>query len=98
MPTNDERCEISKEGTTIKEMVSEWLKVNGYQGLYNKNSGCSCGIDYLMICIDCVSRNCSAAYEFRCYECVRFDDCEKRDGYDYVYSCDKNWCDYEKAE
>lgn len=95
MPTNKERREISKEGTTIKEIISEWLKENGYQGLFNDDIECGCGLDSLFPC-GLFSSFCAAAYEFRCYKCVHFDGCEKREGYDIFYSSNKDWCiDYE---
>lgn len=81
---------ISKDGTPIKEMVSEWLKANGYKGLYNE-SGCGCGLDDLMPC-ECVSEMCAAAYEFRCDNCIHRNECDKADGY-RMYSVDENWCD-----
>lgn len=100
MPTNEKLQQVSKDGTTIKEMVSEWLKANGYQGLCNKYGECGCGFsDELMVCGNCMSRDCTAAYEFKCYACVHFDDCEKRDGNDYMFSPDDDWCgEYERVE
>ena len=89
--------ELSKDGTTVNQMVSEWLKQNGYKGLCDGKS-CGCGLDDLMPCghygnmIDC-----AAAYEFRCCDCARFEKCDQNDGCDRIYSCDENWChDFEE--
>lgn len=53
----------SKDGTSVKEMVAQWLRANHYDGLCNPDGECGCGLDDLMPC-QCVNeRDCVCAYE-----------------------------------
>lgn len=40
---------------TIKEIVKEWLKKNGYDGLCHPDCACGCLLEYLMDCADWTS-------------------------------------------
>ena len=45
-----EELKTSRDGTPTGEMVAEWLRANGYDGLCNPDAGCGCGLDDLMPC------------------------------------------------
>ena len=88
---------LSKDKITVQKMVAEWLKENGYQGLYNPEHQCVCTLDNLMGCGYLDEYNCVAAYEFRC------GDCEHRGNlcdmfYSRFYSPDKDWCNHFKEK
>lgn len=82
----------SRDGTTVREMVAEWLRGHGYQGLVMVSHECGCGLADLMPCGGCDASACAAAYEFRCHECALSDRCDQCDG-GAVYSTDENWCE-----
>ena len=44
----------------VKQIVTEWLKEHGYDGLYNDD--CGCVLDDLMPCEDCCD-GCEAGYK-----------------------------------
>lgn len=46
---------------TVKDIVKEYLKENGYDGLYNEAGDCACKLDNLFVC-DQVGTECSAGY------------------------------------
>lgn len=52
---------------TVKEIVTKYLKENGYDGLYSDD--CGCGIDDLMPCSDCGSDLCEAGIKKDCDKC-----------------------------
>jgi len=63
---------------SIKEILTEWLKANGYDGLCSRH-GCGCGLDDLMPCWDECSADCRAAYQVPASEEYKEeygDDCE----------------------
>lgn len=76
---------------TDKEMIKEWLLNNGYQGLCNKDGECGCSIDDLIPCMSSCDY-CTAAYEFKCEDCIHYETCGKHHGYNYIYDSDKDWC------
>jgi len=45
---------MSRKANTldIQTIIKDWLKDHGYDGLYNINGECGCGIDDLMPCMD----------------------------------------------
>lgn len=47
---------------TIKEIVREYLKTHGYDGLYNLSFGCDCCLENLVACEDPEER-CCAGYK-----------------------------------
>lgn len=52
---------MTEKRATVKSIVKEWLKSNGYDGLYHDD--CGCGIGDLMPCDGgCV--DCAPAYEY----------------------------------
>ena len=65
-----ERAE--RKPTPVKEMVAEWLKQNGYDGLYNEDGDCACLIDDLVPC-DGPCDNCLSGYKHKCPPGHEFD-------------------------
>lgn len=63
---------------TIKEIAVEWLKANGYDGLYQDCGDCACLVDDLMPCMDELTSNCTAGYKTKCNpdDCPLDGDCE----------------------
>lgn len=61
--------------STVRQIVVEWLKEHGYDGLYNYECGCS--IDNLMLCNEVDVRVCQAGYRVFCVKCWRLNtsDC-----------------------
>jgi len=55
---------MNKHGYTVIEIVSEWLKENGYDGLCGDECGCILGD--LMCCDSDMSLNCQPAYSRKC--------------------------------
>ena len=57
----------------VREVLAEWLKTHGYDGLVRDvtASACGCGLDDLMPCDGCDVANCEPAYEHRCDTCPR---------------------------
>lgn len=64
----------SKDGTSVKEIVAEWLRVLGYDGLVHRDGECACGLDDLMPCRCPNERGCVCAYEIPVPEGV---DCDR---------------------
>lgn len=58
-----EELKTSRDGTPTGEMVAEWLRANGYDGLCNPDAGCGCGFDDLMPCNQASDSFCVCAYE-----------------------------------
>ena len=56
---------------TIKEIITEWLKQNKYDGLYNPDD-CGCEISDLMPC-DIPHVDCSPGYKVVCPEGHEYD-------------------------
>ena len=48
-----------------KEILTEWLRANGFDGLCNIEIGCGCDVDDLNPCGDC-AMDCVPAYKNRC--------------------------------
>lgn len=76
---------------TVQEIVAEYLKNNGYDGLCNED--CGCGLEDFMPCVNsqlsvCETHGCEPAYriELGSTECAGWD-CEeiKCDGMAYCY-------------
>lgn len=65
-----------KKPKTALEIVKEYLKKNGYDGLCNLNCGCT--IDDLTPCCEDFSY-CVPGYKVGCGECGRRKDCEYAD-------------------
>jgi hypothetical protein len=65
---------------TVKQIVAEWLKEHGYDGLYNWGHycGCECGckLDDLMPCGEGFS-NCQAGVRIKCSDCM-MANCDRR--------------------
>lgn len=53
---------------TVSEIVKEWLKANGYDGLFNAEEECGCDLSDLMPCDDDAIGMCSAGYKVNCTE------------------------------
>jgi len=62
---------------SVKEIVSEWLKKNGCDGLVNEDAECGCEASDMMPC-ESSCGDCEAAYRVRCgtdsCECGSCDD------------------------
>jgi hypothetical protein len=50
---------------TVKEIIAEWLKEYGYDGLCFLCYSCGCGVDDLMPCYS-LSSDCKPAYRWKC--------------------------------
>lgn len=79
----------------VKEMLTQYLIDNGYQGL--QCDECGCGIDDLIPCNE-LNIECEAAYAFECSKCKK--KCEHYPElycYGTIYSTHKDYCepDYE---
>lgn len=86
---------MGADGTTVVEMVEEWLADNDYDGL--TDGRCACSGASLMRCGFVSCRRCSAAYLFPCTRCAHLTSCDRTDGSD-TYSTDVDWCmDFEEA-
>ena len=57
----------------LRKIVSDWLRANGYEGLWNQDAECGCELDDLMPC-DEPGTECTAG--------VKID--EKRAGCDFL--------------
>lgn len=85
--------DANRDGTTVRDMVAQWLAENGYDGLCNPDGECGCPIDDLMPCdnnpcfCQCAYRRKDPRYDEDVYFCDRgeADDCVLRWGHDDVY-------------
>ena len=64
----------------LHEIVADWLREHGYDGLVRIDYECGCGLDDLMPCSQ-PSEHCEAAYRRECVDCPDDTDCELQDGY-----------------
>ena len=60
---------------TTKDIIINYLKENGFDGLVQIDLECGCGIDDLAPC-DQMAIDCEPAYYAKC-------DCEEHDGHHY---------------
>lgn len=61
------------QAMTIKEIILEYLKANGYDGLYHW-TGCACKVDDLMPCDACSIDGCQPGHLLPCPpECGEHD-------------------------
>ena len=51
---------------TLGEMINDWLKTNGYDGLLNEYGECACEIDDLFPCGYPNENDCQAGYKTKC--------------------------------
>lgn len=50
----------------VIEILRDWLKINGYDGLINKEYDCSCGDKTLGTCCGILQKeSCKAAYQWK---------------------------------
>lgn len=73
-----------------KEILADWLKANGYGGLFSEGD-CGCSIDDLMPCGQC-SPFCQAGYLVSCCECESQEHCSFGQEYDYMISSKRGSC------
>ena len=61
----------------LKDLAIDWLKRNGYDGLYSDGGSCGCVLDDLMPCCG-PSEDCHAGYRVPCVPetCEAYGDCE----------------------
>jgi hypothetical protein len=52
---------------TVKEIVKQFLELNGFDGLFNEDAPCACKLDELITCDDYCS-DCEAGYLVPCEE------------------------------
>ena len=57
----------NKPCKNVREIVVEWLKENGYDGLYEPGCECGCFIDDLAPC-DGLCENCIPGYRVKCVD------------------------------
>lgn len=79
----------------LREIVRDWLKCCGFDGLFNYGN-CACSVDDLMPCCE-PSPDCMAGYAIACCECSNtccdHNTCE----FDYIISESKTCDDFEKG-
>lgn len=46
----------------LTDIIKDWLKEHGYDGLYNADEPCGCDLDDFMPCIEPDIYNCQPAY------------------------------------
>jgi hypothetical protein len=68
---------------TVKEILVEWLKEHGYDGLCTH--GCGCVVDDLIPCVDGIE-TCEPGYRVPCSSCAdcQLDGCEVCDDNGFV--------------
>ena len=56
---------------TVKDITKEWLVEKGYEGLYNPQGNCECGLDDLFPCCEVYEtlNDCEPAYLRTCEDC-----------------------------
>ncbi|HUX01550.1 MAG TPA: hypothetical protein VMY35_11280 [Phycisphaerae bacterium] len=57
--------QTTQEAPTVREIVEEWLKRDGYDGLYSRDACCSCFAGDLMPCLDPCGA-CRPGYAHKC--------------------------------
>ena len=57
--------------SSVREMIAQSLRQQGYDGLYNEDGECGCGIDNLMLCENSIAGlgDCRPAFERTCPCC-----------------------------
>ncbi len=67
---------------TIQDIIKEWLKDHGHDGLVHPETTCGCGIDGLFPCGEYFNVDCEAAYNRKCAVCTEDKDkCSVREDY-----------------
>lgn len=56
------------------EIIMEYLKENGYDGLVDSDNGCGCGLDDLILCSEDFS-GCKPAHKVMCQQPCTGDEC-----------------------
>jgi predicted amidophosphoribosyltransferase len=75
----------------VKDIVTEYLTANGYDGLYNDDGECGCCLADLAPCGE-LCAECKAAYANECQTCAKSEDCEvRRSSYDVLHRDVKCW-------
>lgn len=70
---------ISKgDGITVKEIIENYLRTNGFNGLYKSDEGCACELNDLCLCGFYESPvDCKPGYKRLCETCKE-EDCDMR--------------------
>jgi hypothetical protein len=81
---------------TVKDILTEYLKEHGYDGLCNLDLECGCGVKDLFMC-QCPTDECEPAYRWVCdYEninnCDYFDPSNLYGGDCWCMKTDKQEC------
>ncbi len=66
---------MKNNAKSVKDIVIEYLKKNGYDGLCNDNQ-CGCKLDHFMPCDGDVIA-CVPAYHHECEKCASGTDCDE---------------------
>lgn len=75
----------------VREIVADWLRANGYGGLYLPEC-CACSVDDLMPCSQ-PNPQCAAGHVMPCCECANQDDCGNGMDFDYLIVGEGDtWC------
>lgn len=92
----------------LYDIVPDWLKRHGFEGLYNEFMGCGCGVDDIMPCHCPDPVFCEAGYEICCGKCdeigtcvyykgvLEWADCTPDDRPDHVYYSSKYPCGHDE--
>jgi hypothetical protein len=88
------------ENLTVKEIVTKYLKDNGYGGLFDPGNGdpCGCRLDDLMPCAE-YGLECVAGYEVACRADCASEVCDEyRRGEQGVWCIQRDKPDTEREE
>lgn len=72
---------------TVKEIILDFLNKNNYDGLFNPDINCGCGIDDFIPC-DITIDECQPAYKKKCEKCEDYNNVEGCLNGNYgIYGC-----------
>ena len=55
----------------VREIIEEYLKAHGFDGLYNNNGQCACEIGDLSPCYENSEMECEPGYMHHCKSCAK---------------------------
>lgn len=64
---------------SVKEIVADYLKANGYDGIFNETAHCACDLDDLMPCWHNNADECEPGYKVKCGGCDEYSWCIHED-------------------
>ena len=76
----------------VKKIVSDYLRSSGFDGLFNEEGPCGCGLDNLAPC-ECICLDCEPAYKQKCLgnECKSRCDGFAESGESECFTTVKPW-------